>query len=100
MYKCRNEKENDDCPAFFISKYAMHKHFIKHHKPYFCIPCDKDFVFKDRLARHKGWREHGMDQPNFVPIQYYLLIDESYLWNKLLSKIKFLPKSIKKWVCA
>ena len=29
----------------------MQKHFIKHHKPYFCIPCDKDFVFKDRLAR-------------------------------------------------
>ena len=70
LYKCRNEKENDDCPAFFISKYAMQKHFIKHHKPYFCIPCDKDFVFKDRLARHKGWREHGMDQPNYQGSTY------------------------------
>ena len=33
-------------------------------------------------------------------LQYCLLIDQSYLWNMLLSKIRFLPKSIKKWVCA
>ena len=67
MYECQNEEE-DECTAFFMSKYEMEKHFLKYHKPYFCIPCDKDFVSKERLSRHKGWREHGMDQPNFIDV--------------------------------
>ena len=92
MHKCRNEVE-DDCAAFFMSISAMEKHFIKYHKPNFCIPCNKDFVFKGRLARHKGWREHGMNQPNYQGANY---IDERITTECDYCQIECLKKNIAK----